>query len=62
MGLRGKCSILDTANGKKLWGYELGPGNIFSTPSYDGKTLYTVTMANDVQAINAPLGRSGEER
>src|SRR5262249_10482063 len=54
MGLRGKVSILDTTNGKRLWGYELGPGNIFSTPEYDGRIVYTVTMANDVQAINGP--------
>ena len=54
MGVRGKCSVLSCDSGKKLWGYELGPGNVFSTPEYDGKSLYTVTMANDVQAINAP--------
>lgn len=54
MGVRGKCSVLSCESGKKLWGYELGPGNVFSTPEYDGKSLYTVTMANDVQAINAP--------
>ena len=54
MGVRGKCSVLSCESGKKLWGYELGPGNVFSTPDYDGKSLYTVTMANDVQAINAP--------
>lgn len=54
MALRGRVSILDTANGNPLWGYELGPGNIFSAPEYDGSIVYTVTMANDVQAINAP--------
>ncbi len=54
MALRGHISVLDTANGNPLWTYELGPGNIFSTPEYDGQTVYTVTMANDVQAINAP--------
>ncbi len=54
MALRGRVSVLDTANGSKLWSYELGPGNIFSTPEYDGNIVYTVTMANDVQAINAP--------
>ena len=54
MALRGHISVLDTANGAPLWTYELGPGNIFSTPEYDGSIVYTVTMANDVQAINAP--------
>ncbi len=54
MALRGHVSVLDTANGARLWSYELGPGNIFSTPEYDGSIVYTVTMANDVQAINAP--------
>jgi len=54
MALRGLVSVLDTSNGNPLWTYELGPGNIFSTPEYDGTTVYTVTMANDVQAINAP--------
>ena len=54
MALRGHVSVLDTANGHPLWTYELGPGNIFSTPEYDGNIVYTVTMANDVQAINAP--------
>ncbi|MCW3094681.1 MAG: WD40-like repeat, partial [Chthonomonadaceae bacterium] len=54
MALRGHVSVLDTANGNPLWSYELGPGNIFSTPEYDGNIVYTVTMANDVQAINAP--------
>jgi len=54
MALRGHISVLDTASGSPLWTYELGPGNIFSTPEYDGKIVYTVTMANDVQAINAP--------
>ena len=54
MGLRGRVSILDCQDGHRLWGYELGPGNIFSTPEYDGQHVYTTTMANDVQAINAP--------
>ena len=54
MGMRGKVSVLDTANGRPLWGYELGPGNIFSTPEYDGDIVYTVTMANDVQALKSP--------
>jgi outer membrane protein assembly factor BamB len=63
MGLRGKVSVLDTANGRRLWGYELGPGNIFSTPEYDGSVVYTVTMANDVQALNAPgVGGPSERR
>ena len=54
MGFRGKVSVLDTATGRRLWSYELGPGNIYSTPEYDGKIVYTVTMANDVQALNGP--------
>lgn len=54
MAFRGHVSVLDTATGKRLWGYELGPGNIFSTPEYDGSVVYTVTMANDVQALNGP--------
>jgi outer membrane protein assembly factor BamB/predicted MPP superfamily phosphohydrolase len=54
MGVRGHISILSTADGKRAWGYELGPGNIFSTAEYDGRILYTVTMAHDVQAINGP--------
>lgn len=54
MALRGRVSVLDTANGNVLWGYELGPGNVFSTPAYDGNIVYTVTMANDVQALVAP--------
>jgi len=54
MGVRGHVSVLSTANGKREWGYELGPGNIFSTPEYDGRLVYTVTMAHDVQAINGP--------
>lgn len=57
MAVRGRVAVLDTASGTVMWQYELGPGNIFSTPAYDGSTVYTVTMANDVQAINAP--RSG---
>jgi outer membrane protein assembly factor BamB len=56
MGVRGKVSVLSTSDGHRLWGYELGPGNIFSTPEYDGKAVYTVTMANDVQAIAGPNG------
>jgi outer membrane protein assembly factor BamB len=55
MALRGRVSVLDTQTGERLWSYELGPGNIFSTPEYDGKVVYTVTMANDVQALNGPL-------
>jgi hypothetical protein len=54
MGIRGKVSVLSTRDGRQLWGYELGPGNIFSTPEYDGTAVYTVTMANDVQAIAGP--------
>ncbi len=54
MGLRGRVSVVNTSTGKRLWGYELGPGNIFSTPEYDGNVVYTTTMANDVQAINQP--------
>lgn len=54
MGVRGKVSVLDCGTGRRLWGYELGPGNIFSTPEYDGRIVYTVTMANDVQAVNGP--------
>ena len=54
MGVRGKVSVLDSTHGNLLWKYELGPGNIFSTPAYDGKVVYTTTMANDVQALNGP--------
>ncbi|HEV2472860.1 MAG TPA: PQQ-binding-like beta-propeller repeat protein, partial [Chthonomonadales bacterium] len=54
MAVRGHVAVLSTSNGAPEWTYELGPGNIFSTPEYDGSTVYTVTMANDVQAINAP--------
>jgi outer membrane protein assembly factor BamB len=54
MGVRGKAAVLNASKGTMLWGYELGPGNIFSTPAYDGSMLYTTTMANDVQAINGP--------
>ncbi|HLK61567.1 MAG TPA: PQQ-binding-like beta-propeller repeat protein [Chthonomonadaceae bacterium] len=54
MGVRGNVVVLDTANGKQLWTYDLGPGNIFSTPEYDGRVVYTTTMMNDVQAINGP--------
>ncbi len=54
MGVRGRVSVLSCATGKRLWGYELGPGNIFSSPMVDGSTVYTTTMANDVQAISAP--------
>lgn len=54
MGQRGRVAVLETVGGRKLWTYELGPGNIFSTPEYDGTTVYTATMANDVQALNAP--------
>ena len=54
MGVRGRVAVLSAAKGNPLWGYELGPGNIFSTPAYDGSLLYTATMADDVQAINGP--------
>ncbi len=54
MGVRGKVSVLNVKDGRRLWSYELGPGNVFSTPEYDGMAVYTVTMANDVQAIAAP--------
>lgn len=54
MAVRGHCSIISNIDGARLWGYELGPGNIYSTPVYDGKMLYTTTMADDVQAINGP--------
>ncbi len=54
IGVRGRVSVLDTHSGKRLWGYELGPGNVLSTPDYDGKVVYTTTMARDVQALNAP--------
>lgn len=55
MGVRGHVAVLNTEAGKPLWSYELGPGNIFSTPAYDGKRVYSVTMANDVQAIDGPV-------
>lgn len=54
MAVRGSVSVLSTENGDRLWGYSLGPGNIFSTPAYDGSTVYTTTMADDVQAIKGP--------
>lgn len=54
MSVRGRVSVLATETGKRLWGYELGPGNIFSTPEYNGTVVYAVTMANDVQALLAP--------
>jgi outer membrane protein assembly factor BamB len=54
MGFRGRVSVLETQRGKTLWRYELGPGNIFSAPAYDGTNVYTVTMANDVQSLTAP--------
>ncbi len=53
-GYRGRVAVLETGAGGKLWTYELGPGNVFSTPGYDGRDVYTVTMENDIQAINAP--------
>jgi outer membrane protein assembly factor BamB len=62
MALRGRVSVLDTQTGERLWSYELGPGNIFSTPEYDGKVVYTVTMANDVQALNGPLPPPGAQK
>lgn len=57
VGVRGTVSVLDAQTGKPRWKYELGPGNVFSTPVYDGSTVYTATMANDVQALNAPSGK-----
>lgn len=54
MGVRGHVAVLDAGSGKPLWSYELGPGNIFSTPAYDGKNVYTTTMADDVQCLTAP--------
>jgi outer membrane protein assembly factor BamB len=54
MSVRGLVTVLDTATGQRLWQYDLGPGNIFSTPEYDGRIVYTTTMADDVQAINGP--------
>lgn len=53
-GVRGTVSVHSTQDGKTLWQYELGPGNIFSTPEYDGETVYAATMANDVQGLNPP--------
>jgi len=61
MGIRGRVSVLSTSDGHKQWGYELGPGNIFSTPEYDGSAVYTVTMANDVQAIAGPNTKRPDE-
>jgi outer membrane protein assembly factor BamB len=54
MGVRGHVAVLAADTGKPIWSYELGPGNIFSTPEYDGSIVYTTTMDNDVQALNAP--------
>jgi outer membrane protein assembly factor BamB len=54
IGVRGNVCVLDTTTGKTLWNYALGPGNVLSSPAYDGRTVYTTTMANDVQALNAP--------
>ena len=54
MGYRGHVAVLSTDSGKILWSYELGPGNIYSTPDYDGNHIFTVTMADDVQCINGP--------
>ena len=62
MGYRGRVAVLETGAGKKNWTYELGPGNIFSTPGYDGQAVYTVTMENDVQAVNAPGGNAPVKR
>ena len=53
-GVRGTVSVHNTQDGKVLWQYELGPGNIFATPEYDGETVYAATMANDVQGLNPP--------
>ena len=55
IGVRGRVTVLDAESGKVIWKYELGPGNVFSTPEYDGSTVYTATMARDVQAINVPV-------
>jgi len=52
--VRGTVSVHNTQDGKVLWQYELGPGNIFATPEYDGETVYAATMANDVQGLNPP--------
>ncbi len=54
MGLRGHCLVFSTISGERQWGYELGPGNIYSTPDFDGNVLYTATVAGDIQAINGP--------
>ena len=62
LGLRGHCIVFGTAKGERLWGYELGPGNIYSTPLYDGNILYTATIAGDVQAINGPGVTGGPQR
>ncbi|MDE2127224.1 MAG: PQQ-binding-like beta-propeller repeat protein [Armatimonadetes bacterium] len=55
MGVRGQVAVVSTATGRLQWTYNLGPGNIFSTPAWDGTAVYTCTMADDVQAINAPI-------
>ena len=62
MGFRGRVAVLEATAGSKLWTYELGPGNVFSTPGYDGQAVYTVTMENDVQAVNAPNKNGPEKR
>ncbi len=54
MGGRGAVAVLDTGTGHIDWRYSLGPGNIVSSPAYDGDHVYTTTMADDVQCINAP--------
>lgn len=54
MGGRGGVAVLDTGTGHIAWRYSLGPGNIVSSPAYDGEHLYTTTMADDVQCINGP--------
>lgn len=54
MGFRGDVAVLNTSTGKTVWKYALGPGNIYSSPAYDGSVVYTTTMADDVQALNAP--------
>ncbi len=54
MGGRGAVAVLNAGNGHVAWRYSLGPGNIVSSPAFDGEHLYTTTMADDVQCINAP--------
>ncbi len=58
VGVRGRVAVLNAEDGKLLWKYELGPGNVFAAPAYDGTTVYTATLARDVQAIVAPAAPS----